>query len=834
MIPIRRAPFTPLATMSHFAIIIGVNDYPDPSWKLGAAVDDALAFLEWALGPGGVPRENVRLLLSPPRTEGLPVPCEPADSRNILKVIQEFQKGLGADGDRLYFYYAGHGAAAPGARDEAVIIPADVESLHTDYPRLIGFSQILPPLQHAGPAAQFFFIDACRDLVLEDFTRGAAPVVGRWRGPPAQDAPRRRAQYLLYATSPGERALETGRGVFGQILLEGLRGHPGALVWSSRTPPRYELRFSQVAEYVRTTVEARAKSLAGPWRRFVQLPEQDIPPGPSGPKDFVLASFSPEQVGKLPLRIRVQPGPVRQKCGVKVLYYAPGGLEISVHSVQPQPPSPLPFPVELQLPPGDYTVLAHAAEHREAREPCALYRPQSVDLMLQAMTGALDPIHDPLRGHTGHPAPPDALPEILTVRSEDPLVQIVCLDPDRQAHTGLSRVSIDQPPAGIYRARLVFPEGSFQEQTLEVHKGGPREFVLGAPPLPLGKAQQDMLHELGLPMDFSRYTYPSDKLGPVAQLRLASLLGFAAFQASAETPPAGSEGPLGRLGILPPAPIPPGGSGLLVLLGASGSQPAPGASIPEFLARSRLTLRSASTGGIIAEGAFEKLSRFGAAAQWGQALSPGTWLLELSLPHLAPTLYALAALRDHLGVLIVVADDSGEVEVQQYMVPLAGPGRRHPSPAPLEMWGLRHVELGQRYLAAGALLPPRLLQPFLTGKCLDPLLGCITGYALIREGKQEHYRSFTPRNAPGRAKRFPMREMLRCFDELPDVHVLAGLCEPEYQDAHFQHALDRGLPLFADGLRALQRHASQAKSSWLTDASRGLLPASTWTAWIKR
>ena len=44
--------------MSHFAIIIGVDHYANPAWRLTAAVDDALAFLEWALGPGGVPKRT--------------------------------------------------------------------------------------------------------------------------------------------------------------------------------------------------------------------------------------------------------------------------------------------------------------------------------------------------------------------------------------------------------------------------------------------------------------------------------------------------------------------------------------------------------------------------------------------------------------------------------------------------------------------------------------------------------------------------------------------------------------------------------------------------------
>lgn len=805
-------------TMSNFAIIIGVDHYENKDWRLTAAVDDALAFREWALGPGEVPPENVHLLLSPTPGRELGVPYKPADSEHLIEVIQEFQDGRGAAGKRLYFYYAGHGTATPGADEEVALLPADVRVWKRDYNRLIRFSSFIHSLQKCGPADQFFFIDACRDFLREDFEPGVAPVASRWKGPSSQNAAQRRAQYLLYATSPGGRALEAGQGVFGRTLLQGLKGHPGALVWSHREH-RYELRFSQLAEYVRTQVEDQVKRLGGAWHQYLQLPEHDIPPGSSGPKDCVLAKLLPEQVGKLPLRVRVKPKDAHKTCDVSVLYYGHGGMEFTVQTVKPEPDVPLPIPVELQLAPGDYTVVAKEADLGEDRQPCMLYQPRTVELLLGAKSGprlesfSMEPIRSIPNPRTHPSTSGTPRSSSLAVLSKDDAAQFVLLDPERQAYTGFGSITVPDAPAGVYRARWVLPEGTSPERTFEVPPSRDCEFILPAPPPALGTKQWERLQELGCYMCPHGYITLSDELRPVAGLRLAPLLGLAAFQASMGAPRPGAVKVLDRLGIQPPASIPAGGSGVLVLVGASHHQPAPGLRVPEFLARSRIALHSTSADSLVEEGSFQTLPPFSAAAQWARSIDPGSWILELSLPHLAPTRYALTALRDHISILVIVADDSGEVEVQQYMAPLADP-----KPG---IWALRDLELGERYLASGAEVPSRHLDPLSRGDYLDPLLGCIAGYSWVHEGQKER---FTP----------ILQDMLRHFDALPDAHILAGLCEPAQQEAHFQRAMKRGLPLFSQGLRALQRHGSRIENPRFAAASRSLFPGSLWTAWVER
>ncbi|MFP2926457.1 trypsin-like peptidase domain-containing protein [Pyxidicoccus sp. 3LG] len=870
--------------MSRYALIIGVDDYADPDWKLGAAVDDALAFREWAVGPGGVKddAEHVQLLLKPLKERQVKVPYEPATGPAIVRAIKAFQQGRGAEGERLYVYYAGHGLAAPEVRDELVLVPGDVGTPLDEYANwLLGFSQLIPPLQEKGPREQFFFIDACRDFALKDFTRGVAPVVGRWKGPPPNDTPERRAQYLLYATSPGERAKEAaGRGVFGRVLLEGLKGAPGALEWSA-DERCYHLRFSSLASYVRAEVEEQVKGLGDNWRRYAQVPESDVPPGAGARSDVILSKFDSKAVRPLPLKVRVSPSLARKTCMVEVVFYGPGDVEAPAAKT---PPPPVGFPVELQLSPGSYTVRARATNYAEARRPFKLDRAQSIDLELPLqsgggviITGGGVPLPDmgpiprmvggvlgevlkegrfkavsesllkPFRAPVLIPKGPvfQSLPETLTVESQDPHVFLVVFGPDEQPFSGIGRATLRSPRAGIYQARLMVPEGTVAEHTFEVRPGSPERVLLGSPKPRLGTAQQEALQALGMAPDEKGYLHPSEVLRPVADAPLASLLGFAAFSASIQATTTLSHGfKLEGFGIHPPAVTLPGGSGLLVVIGATGDQPVKDLAVSRFLGESRLILHDShrQSGG---SASFAPLSGFTAAAQWSQPVAPGSWMVELRLPTLAPTRYAVSALPGRTSILVAVVEDSGEVEVQQYLAPVPGgtlPGQGLPTPG---LGTLRHVELGQRYFSAGRPLPDHHVDELLEGKFLDPLLACIAGYSLVRTGRPERYSGRSLQGAgPRDVEPSAMRNMLKFFGELPDSHILAALCEPERRDAHFARALELGLPVFTDGFRALRSYVRSLPSpaavgteelrSWGTEADRGLLSASAWTAWVVR
>lgn len=133
-----------------------------------------------------------------------------------------------------------------------------------------------------------------------------------------------------------------------------------------------------------------------------------------------------------------------------------------------------------------------------------------------------------------------------------------------------------------------------------------------------------------------------------------------------------------------------------------------------------------------------------------------------------------------------------------------------------------------------------MIVDMLAGKWLNPLLGCIAGYSWVRAGKPEKYRGQPlPPEAwhPGVPGPSAMQNMLYFFGDVPDSHVLAGLCEPERRDEHFANALEKGVPLFSDGFKAMYAWAAE-KSDPSPEAlevpARGLLAGSPWTAWVTR
>lgn len=224
--------------MPNWAIVIGIDQYWQEVVCLNGAVRDALLMRKWLLECADVEDSRLHLLLSPSPIDTTTVSIadgEPplpdseyhratqANLNGTLKLVRQESEGIG---ERLYFFYSGHGVRSQRNKGEweDALITEDFTEDNSGRSFWVG-----SVLRYFAAATQFkdqfFFIDACRSIEWDDqFRIGDAPV------PEAvavtKSAPQ---QFVFNATSPGVEATEfaqsgEAQGAFTRILLGGLRG----------------------------------------------------------------------------------------------------------------------------------------------------------------------------------------------------------------------------------------------------------------------------------------------------------------------------------------------------------------------------------------------------------------------------------------------------------------------------------------------------------------------------------------------------------------------------------------------------------------------------------
>jgi uncharacterized caspase-like protein len=800
--------------MRNFALVIGVDAYKNSDWNLASATRDAIDFADWTLDIGKVNPADLQLLLTPigntlsnplklPRS-AITVPYAPATSSNIRTAVQHLSKQEGA---RAYVYFAGHGCSAPGSvradLPEPILIPSDVGDLTIDYNLALGYSHLQHPLLQAGPSEQFFFIDACRDFRLEDHDRGLANAVG-----PRRNEGAARLQYLLHAVSPGERATELLKGVFGEVLLQGLSGVDAYVFNPGRN--QFEISFKSLSDFVVTEVSQRIdRAFPVEAARYVQKPQAL----PSRDRiDILLFSYPTASVKPLPLRLLVDPTAARPDTSVDVFYYTPAGeSRIADACLSP----PLARPAIVHLKPGDYSVRLEPRNHDPWRAPISIPRIKELEITLIAKKLPSSAIQNV------------ASPTTLRFRCADANAPIIVHRPDSQVPVvGLSLVEIPQAVAGIYRAQLILPEGTSPVQLVDFpHDGSIVE--LQPPPSTLNPEQLATITGVGMRPADTMYVQPSELIGPTADLRVASLLAFSAY-ATHTFKSQGFMKKLRTFGIKSAPVLAPDSGWITVLVSNGSTRPLDGKKPEEFFAGSVISVVNYMEE-IYGRGVAEPLQGFPTAAQFGCECPAGPKFLGLRIPGFADTRYSVSVLANRATVLIVVVNDDATVDVQQYVLPLGTDS------GDLEPPDMRAVELGQRFYASSDRVPDHIIDRLLDAKFVDPILGCLAGYLLVRQGAARRYVGEIQENlSPTQIEHSPMRNMLKFFGTIPDSHVLAGLAEPDRRDEHFRNAAKLGVPIFTEGFAALNGAKDIGFKPFFQSIGHSLLSQSPWTAWTAR
>jgi hypothetical protein len=144
-----------------YAIVVGITKYPDLT-PLDGPVEDAEDFVKWLRDPrgGNVPDANIKKIVTSPN----PPPGKPRPKREDVddELDAIYKLGVQNDkvGDRLYFYFAGHGFAT--SIQDAALLMANASS------GTPGYNISGRPYADYFRTAAFFkevvlFMDCCRE-----------------------------------------------------------------------------------------------------------------------------------------------------------------------------------------------------------------------------------------------------------------------------------------------------------------------------------------------------------------------------------------------------------------------------------------------------------------------------------------------------------------------------------------------------------------------------------------------------------------------------------------------------------------------------------------------
>lgn len=210
------AESTPLVNGKTYAIIIGISKYKSvPSLQF--AHRDAQSFEELLMSPAGgkVPREQIELFLD-----------EQATRNNVADAISE--TALKAKpGDRVYFFFAGHGDMEYLTKIENGLLllhnspNGNYFGMKDDVLELLDLKRYLSPLAQQG-IEMIFIVDACHSGNLKGGIEGAQmttqALATAWG-----------KEYKILSCQPNQLSQEGsqwggGRGLFALQLEEGLKG----------------------------------------------------------------------------------------------------------------------------------------------------------------------------------------------------------------------------------------------------------------------------------------------------------------------------------------------------------------------------------------------------------------------------------------------------------------------------------------------------------------------------------------------------------------------------------------------------------------------------------
>ncbi len=763
--------------MPNWAIVIGIDQYWVPQACLRGAVRDALKMREWLVNVdgGAVPNRNLFLLLGPAPNSPQPpagVQALPATQDKLIEAIELLLNRSGGRGERFFFYYSGHGLSSRiDFSQEDGIIPTDFSNILTT--KALTLRSIFELFQGVQFQEQYFFVDACRNIPWEkEFRLGDYPL-------PRKLTPPVPPQFTMFATSPGVKAIEIRqagdeRGAFTEALLAGLGGAGTAKVWDEEAQ-EYVVRWDNLFKYVEAQVQQKRLDVGND---LIQAPRQR---GERGSQNPVLGRFSEGTFAPERLEISLEPQAVLGQAELMVGDLG-GTLETAKNFSQ--------LPVRFNLEPRTYSVRAFAPGHRLEKRYYSVDLYEPLELSVRLVPGeppsSQNQVFDPMKGIGDEHAS-------LHVRTPDPLAYLEITDNTGAVlRSAQGELRVGDLLPGFYRARLRTPEGGTVEELVELLPGEAEAVDLESPQLPETELFWQMLGQAGITAEADNTLFPSEAIGPAANMQVSTLLALAGGAASEDT---GMGEKLRHSGVWSFSEMVGGQArnGVQILLGMSIHTPQ---QTQDFLSKARLRIWRQDEA--VPQAAVELTQAPDIAGLAGHAwdLPPGAYWLAFEMPEQPALVFAVTVLEERLTLIVLEHSSGGPLNIYQYLPSLTPGEPADPRYSGARFPILRRLELIQRSYISG-----RLDQAYqdawqlLSAKWVDPMAGCLGAYLLIRLGRTNELST-------------AVDNLTHSFDGLSDGYLLKAVYEANqgHRDEAlraYRDALGRGLPIFSDGLALL-------------------------------
>lgn len=821
--------------MSSHAVVIGIDHYPTPDWNLTGAVRDAIAFARWCVTAGGVDPKDLTLLLSQD-PGGLPLAellkaeqgapdlsasAKDANKQTITDTLWAYRSGARKNADRLWFYYAGHGLAPPAASPDAgpIIVPADV----TDLERYVSESPIGLEIFRAAmadvnpPNEQFFFVDACRD-VLEVKGNKVLSQQLLWDVRKIKDD-QLATQSVFFATTAGNKAREIrGNGLFSRALMAALRGLGPRLANPERPgQTRMRLLFDDVVEFVTDAVKRDLSDIPDtqPSDLKAIVPYAGVHRSKGA---VVVAEFAPDQLPTAKISAILDPKDARGSASIAFIDF---NEKLRNWAPREHPPPVGPGVQEVttfEVEGGRYFLQVSANNFVPETPEILVYEDRRFPIELKPT-----PPPKALEAARGGGAG-DKTTATIIVTCKDRLARVAVVDGrGNEVQKGYGVVAVYELAPGPYYVSAELTAADRVQQIVYAEAGGRYEIPLDIT-TPLAPTLIENLKGSRISVEGS-YVEPSEHFGPIANARVGSILAYAAW--AARWPETWGFGRLRELGVDRLPSLSWEQSALQILVGdiadseasfARGCHAQVESSGATLVAGNVVEIGSSqpATDSLL----LDSLANFPAARQASAVLPSGPVGLRVEMPGFVPASFALTLLPHFVTVLVISREANGEVDVQQYFNPIDPTRPVHPAFVPPQTDDVRLVELAWRALQDRESLDTVDYQDLLYGKRSNPLLAIIAGYRMFGTEREDQFRKLAAPPPPDVITDSALWNMITLFPGLPDVHVLAGMYDPERRDEHFQRAMNTGTPVLVEGFWTLVE--------WLTEkAIREQLPAPT-------